>query len=74
MASATSCLPSMGGTIINVGEMQGSYAVGKTGVVKGAGELTAFDRMGNTFGMEAWVYVGQSGKPSEGFARPVAAP
>ena len=63
-----------GGTIGNVSDMGGTYAVGKTGAVKGAGELTAFDRTGNTYGMEAWVYVGQSGKPSEDFARPVAAP
>ena len=54
--------------------MSGSYAVGKTGVVKGAGELTSFDRTGNTYGMEAWVLVGQNDKPSEGFVRPVAAP
>ena len=62
-----------GGTIINVGEMQGSYAVGETGKVKGAGELTAFDRTGNTYGMEAWVYVGQHDKASEGVVRPVVA-
>ena len=31
-----------------------------TGIVKGAGEFTAFDRTGNIYGMEAWVYVGQS--------------
>ena len=63
-----------GGTIVNVDAMNGSYTVGKTGVVKGAGELTSFDRTGNTCGMEAWVFVGQSDKSSEGFVRPVAAP
>ena len=57
-----------GGTIINVDEMKGSYTVGK------AGDLTAFDRTGNTYGMEGCVYVGQSDKASEGFALPVAAP
>ena len=62
-----------GGTIINVDGLGGSYTVGKTGIVKGAGELTALDRIGNTYGMEACVYVGQSDKP-EDFARPVAAP
>ena len=60
-----------GGTIVNVSKMGGAYSVGKTGVVQGAGELTAFDRTGNTYGMEAWVYVGQNGKSSEDFARPV---
>ena len=54
--------------------MGGAYTVGKTGAAQGAGELTAFDRTGNTYGMEAWVYVGQSGLSSEDFARPVAAP
>ena len=44
-----------GGTIINVGSMQGSYSVTKTGAVKGGGELTEFDRTGNTYGMEARV-------------------
>ena len=43
-------------------------------MVKGAGEFTAFDRTGNNYGMEDWVYVGQSDKASEGFGRPVAAP
>ena len=63
-----------GGTIVNVDSMSGSYTVGKTGAVKGAGELTSFDRTGNTYGMEAWVFVDQSDKSSEGFVRPVAAP
>ena len=62
-----------GGTIINVDGLGVSYTVVKTGIVKGAGELTAFDRTGNTYGMEAWVYVGQSDK-AEDFAWPVAAP
>ena len=44
--------------------MKGSYAVSKTGVVKGIGELA-------TYGMEAWSYVRQSDKASEGFVRPV---
>ena len=54
--------------------MNGQYGVSNTGAVKGAGELTAFDRTGNTYGMEAWVYVGTGNKSSESFARPVAAP
>lgn len=62
-----------GGTIINVDSLGGSYTVGKTGIVKGVGEFTAFDRTGNTYGMEAWVYVGQSDK-TEDFAQLVAAP
>ena len=63
-----------GGTIVNVSDMGGSYTVSKAGTVKGAGELTAFDRTGNTYGMEVRVYVGQSDKSSDGFVRPVAAP
>ena len=63
-----------GGTIINVGEMKGQYTVGKTGIVKGAGELTPFDRTGNTYGMEAWVYVGPGNSDPERFARPVVGP
>ena len=63
-----------GGTIINVDTMNGQYGVNKTGVFKGAGELTVFDRTGNTYGMEAWVYVGMGNNASEGFVRPVAAP
>ena len=58
-----------GGTIINVDVLGDPYTVGKTGIVKGAGELTAFDRTGNTYGMEAWVYVRQSDKAGD-FARP----
>ena len=50
-----------------------SYTVGKTGIGTGAGELTAFYRTGNTYGMEDSVYVGQRDKASEGFVRPVAA-
>ena len=46
----------------------------KTGVVKGAGELIGFDRTGNTYGLEAWVYVDTGNKASEGFVWPVAAP
>ena len=63
-----------GGTIINVDEMTKPYSVRKTGVVKGAGELTAFDPTGNTYGVEAWIYVGSGNNTSEGFARPVPAP
>ena len=59
-----------GGTIINVNAMNGQYGVSRTG----AGELTAFDRTGNTYGMEAWVYVGTGNKPSASCARPVAPP
>ena len=62
------------GIIVNVSDMSGSYTVGETGVVKGAGEFTSFGRNGNTYGMEAWVFGGQSDKASEGFARPVTAP
>jgi hypothetical protein len=63
-----------GGTIVNFDSLNGSYSVGKTGVVKGAGELTDFDRTGNTYGMEAWVSVGAVDEGSQPFARPVAAP
>ena len=65
-----------GGTIINVDEMKGSYGVSKNGVVCGAGELTKFDRTGNTYGMEAWVYVGDKAPVAavEVFTRPVVAP
>ena len=63
-----------GGTIINVGDVNKPYTVTKTGAVKGAGDLTAFDRTGNTYGTEAWVCVGQSDNAPVGFARPVAAP
>ena len=62
-----------GGTFIDVEAMKGSYSVSKTGIVKGATGLTGFDCIGNTYGMEAWVYVGMGGSTSEGFARPVAA-
>ena len=64
-----------GGTIINVDKMKGSFSVDKKGVVRGAGELTEFDRTGNTYGMEAWVYVGDEASVAavEVSARPVAA-
>ena len=62
-----------GGTIINVGDVEKPYTVSKTGLVRGAGELTAFDRTGNTYGMEAWVCVCQSDRAPEGVVRPVAA-
>ena len=61
-------------TIVNVDEINGSHTVAKTAVVKGGAELTSFDRIGNTYGMEACVFVGQSDKASEGVVRPVAAP
>ena len=56
--------------------MNGKYGVSKTGAVESAGGLTGFDRTGNTYGMEAWVYVGKGTAPktSESFARPVATP
>ena len=57
------------GTIINVSDVEKSHTVNKVGLVRGAGELTAFDQTGNTYGS-----VGQSDKASESFARPVAAP
>ena len=66
-----------GGTIINVEELGGRYSVSKRGDIKGAGELTGFDRTGNTYGMEAWVYVGSTNAEDEkatGFTRPVRAP
>ena len=63
-----------GGTIINVDKLVGNYSVAKRGGVKGAGDLTEFDRTGNTYGMEAWIYVGDGSDKAEGFARPVRAP
>ena len=72
--SVTFSSPSMGGTIIKVESAKSSYSVGKAGVVKGAGELTDFDRTGNTYGMKAWVHIGTGAPASEGFFRPVAAP
>ena len=63
-----------GGTVINVFDVDKPYAVNRAGLVRGAGELTAFDRTGNTYGMEAWVCVGQIDKASDGFVRPVAHP
>ena len=56
-----------GGTIVNVDSLNGSYSVGKTGVVEGAGEITDFDRTGNTYGMDAWVSVGAIDKVSQPF-------
>ena len=50
------------------------YSVSQTGVVQGAGDLTAFDRTGNTYGMEAWVHVSSDNKIPEGFAQVVPAP
>ena len=63
-----------GGTIINVGDVDKPYAVNRTCLARGAGDLTAFYRTGNTHGMEAWVCVGHRDKVSEIFVRPVAAP
>ena len=63
-----------GGTIRNDDAMSGSYGVSKSGAVRGTGELIGFDRTGNTYGMEACVYVGTGNKASEGFVWPVAAP
>ena len=51
-------------------DLRGSYSVTKVGAVTGAGEITDFDRTGNTYGMEAWVNVGAA----EGFARLVTPP
>ena len=59
--------------IVNVEETKGGYTIDKDGTVKGAGEVTQFDRTGNTYGMEAWVFVGEDRKPAEGFSRPVVA-
>ena len=44
-----------GGRIINVSDVDKSYTVNKVGLVRGAGELAAFDRTWDTYGMEAWV-------------------
>ena len=63
-----------GGTIINVDELEGKSAVDRSGRVTGAGELTHFDRTGNTYGMEAWIKVGDQSHKDELFSRPVAAP
>ena len=63
-----------GGTIINVGSMGGKHDVGKDGGVRGTGELVESDRTGNTYGMEAWVYVGTGTNTTERFALPVPAP
>ena len=63
-----------GGTIINVSDIDKPYTVSKVGAARGSGELTAFDRTGNTYGMEAWVCVDQSDNASVGFVRPAAAP
>ena len=66
VTSAVSCSPD---TVVD-----GPYGVSKAGVVKGAGKLTAFDRTGNAYGMEAWVYVSTGNNASEGFAWTVVAP
>ena len=63
-----------GGTIVNVSDVDKSNIVKKVGLVRGAGELTAFDQTGNTYGMKAWACVDQSDKASVGFVRPAAAP
>ena len=63
-----------GGTIINVSDVNNPYTVSTFDAVGGSGELTAFDRTGNTYGMGAWVCVDQSDKASVGFVRPAAAP
>ena len=71
---ATTCDGDGGGECHVLFTHQGSYSVGKTGVVKGAGELTDFVRTGNAYGMEAWACVDAVDKVSEGFVRLVAAP
>ena len=63
-----------GGVIINVEELGGNYTVSRKGNVRGAGELTGFDRTGNTYGMEAWVCVGSGKDEAEDFTRQVRAP
>ena len=63
-----------GGTIINVSDVDKLHTVSKFGAVWGSVELTAFDRTGNTYGMEAWVCVDQSDKSSVSFVRPAVAP
>ena len=60
--------------VAGVDSLNGSYSASKTGVVKGAGEITDFDRTGNTYGMEACVSVGAVNEASQPFARPVAVP
>ena len=63
-----------GGTIINVNDVDKPYTVSKFGAVGGSVEFTAFDRTGNTYGMEVWVCIDQGDKSSSSFVRPAVAP
>ena len=62
-----------GGRIINLGGTKDKYTVDRNGVTFGTNDVTKFDRTRNTYGMEAWVYVGDQ-EPAAPFSRPVAAP
>ena len=62
-----------GGKIVYVNDTDGNYTVNASGVISGARKITEFDRTANTYGMEAWVFVGDDTE-AEVFSRPVAAP
>ena len=62
-----------GGSIVNFGQVKDGYWVKKNGDVEGTGEVTKFDRTGNTYGMEAWIFVGDK-NTNEGFSRPAVVP
>ena len=52
--------------------IEGSYKVNRLGGIEGVNEWTDFVRTANTYGMDAWVLVGDD--PETGFTRPAAAP
>ena len=62
-----------GGKIVYVNDTDGNYTVNASGAISGARKITEFDRTANTYGMEAWVFVGDDTE-AEVFSRPVAAP
>ena len=62
-----------GGRIINLGGTKDKYTVDRNGVTFGTDDVTKFDRTRNTYGMEAWVYVGDQ-VPAVPFSRPVVTP
>ena len=62
-----------GGRIINLGGVKDKYTVDRAGATFGTDDVTKFDRTRNTYGMEAWVYVGDQ-PLAVPFSRPVAAP
>ena len=57
---------------MNLKGIEKSYKVHKLGGTEGVNEWTDFDRTANTYGMDAWVLVGDD--PESGFTRPAAAP